>query len=178
MHRKWQYPAYNLQSQAGQPRQAQAGGIMVSGAAQAGRCFQNTSTAGGWAEAGSCRSQDPATPWSEDRLSEARALTLEGYNLAGCCSDSGGMRMSSKNPRETGSDSQGQGLTMDRSTLRGLETQEASPLPCAAYGAGVIMGICPPTSESHVGLCLYHSHTLSSHQNLRWTPHTTWTSGC
>lgn len=29
------------------------------------------------------------------------ALTLGGYNLAGCCRDSGGMRMSSKNPRET-----------------------------------------------------------------------------
>lgn len=86
-----------------------------------------------------------ATPWSSDAH-----FTLGGYNLAGCCSDSGGMRMSSKNPRETGSDSMGQRLTTDSSTRRGLETQEASPLLCAVYGADVIMEICSSAPVSNL----------------------------
>lgn len=60
-------------------------------------------------------------------------LTSGGYNLAGCCSDSGGMRMSSKNPRETeGRDGMGPGLAVDGSTSRGLDPQEESPLARAA----------------------------------------------
>ena len=47
------------------------------------------------------RPQGHPEEW-EPSCGEARALNLGGYNLAGCCSDSGGMRMSSKNPRETG----------------------------------------------------------------------------
>lgn len=76
----------------------------------------------------------------------ARALTLGGYNLAGCCSDSGGMRMSSKNPRETGRQA---GDNVSR------QASPESVLPRA-----------PPPPRSPTPL-----PGLSSHPNPRWTPH-------
>lgn len=93
-------------------------------------------------------------------------LTLGGYNLAGCCSDSGGMRMSSKNPRETGRKWQhGTRAHSGQFNIEGSGYSRGKPLTTCCPGGRCHhgnLGLTPP-SESHMGLCLRHSHTLSSH---------------
>lgn len=91
-------------------------------------------------------------------LSTCPKSYLRGYNLAGCCRDSGGMRMSSKNPKETG---RNDGMRWGRQ--RDSPAEMASPFP---GGPGVSKGKRPLLPQGPL-LQLYYPHGLSSPARLQ-----------
>lgn len=88
--------------------------------------------------------------------------------------------MSSKNPRETRGNREVTAWDRDSqgTVKQGSGYSRQAPycvLPTgrlSSWKTGSLPDLGAPS------LCLRHSHSLSGHQNLRWTRHATWTRGC